>query len=66
MIINPQFIAKRRLHRIDLHKEGENFVLRFKKREEAIKLITMDPKVYGKLLTTHWRGLLDDVEALRG
>ena len=25
----------------------------------------MDPKVYGKLLTTHWRGLGDDVEALR-
>ena len=26
----------------------------------------MDPKVYGKLLTTHRRGLGDDVEALRG
>ena len=26
----------------------------------------MDPKVCGKLLTTHWRGLGDDVEALRG
>ena len=25
----------------------------------------MDPKVYGKLLTTHRRGLGDDVEALR-
>ena len=25
----------------------------------------MDPKVCGKLLTTHWRGLGDDVEALR-
>ena len=24
----------------------------------------MDPKVYGKLLTTHRRGLGDDVEAL--
>ena len=26
----------------------------------------MDPKVYGKLLTTHRRGYGDDVEALRG
>ena len=26
----------------------------------------MDPKVYGKLLTTHRRGLGDDVEALHG
>ena len=26
----------------------------------------MDPKVCGKLLTTHQRGLGDDVEALRG
>ena len=26
----------------------------------------MDPKVYGKLLTTHRKGLGDDVEALHG
>ena len=39
-------------------------VLRSKKREESIYLITMDPKVCGKLLTTHRRGLGDDVEAL--
>ena len=26
----------------------------------------MDPKVYGKLLTTHRRGLGDDIEALHG
>ena len=26
----------------------------------------MDPKVCGKLLTTHWKGLGDDVEALCG
>ena len=39
-------------------------VLRFKEREDAIQLITMDPKVCGKLLTTHRRGLRDDVEAL--
>ena len=26
----------------------------------------MDPKVYDKLLTTHWRGYGVDVEALRG
>ena len=26
----------------------------------------MDPKVCGKLLTTHWRGYGVDVEALRG
>ena len=24
----------------------------------------MEPKVCGKLLTTHWRGLGDDIEAL--
>ena len=41
-------------------------VLRSKEREEAIQLITMDPKVCGKLLTTHRRGLGDDVEALHG
>ena len=41
-------------------------VLRSKKREEAIQLITMDPKVCGKLLTTHRRGYGVDVEALRG
>ena len=40
--------------------------MRFKEREEAIKLITMDPKVCGKLLTTHRKGLGDDVEALHG
>ena len=41
-------------------------VLRFKKGEEDIELITMDPKVCGKLLTTHRRGKDVDVEALRG
>ena len=41
-------------------------VLRSKKREEAIQLITIDPKVCGKLLTTHRRGKDVDVEALRG
>ena len=41
-------------------------ILRSKKREEAIQLITMDPKVYGKLLTTHRRGYGVDVEALHG
>ena len=40
--------------------------MRSKKREEAIQLITMDPKVCGKLLTTHQRGLGVDVEALHG
>ena len=40
-------------------------VLRSKKREEAIYLITMDPKVCGKLLTTHRKGYGVDVEALR-
>ena len=41
-------------------------VLRSKKREEAIYLITMDPEVCGKLLTTHRKGYGVDVEALRG
>ena len=40
--------------------------MRFKEREEAIQLITMDPKVCGKLLTNHQRGYGVDVEALRG
>ena len=39
--------------------------LRIKEREEAIYLITMDPKVYGKLLMLHRRGHGVDVEALR-
>ena len=38
--------------------------MRSKEREEAIELITMDPKVYGKLLTHHRRGYDVDVEAL--
>ena len=41
-------------------------VLRSKKREETIQLITKDPKVCGKLLTTHRRGYGVDVEALHG
>ncbi len=41
-------------------------VLRSKKREEAIQIITMDPKVCDKLLTTHRRGYGVDVEALHG
>ena len=40
--------------------------MRSKKREEANYLITMDPKVCGKLLTTHRRGYGVDVEALYG
>ena len=47
-------------------KTEENLVLRSKEREEAIQVLTMDPKIYGKLLTTHRRGLGDDGEALHG
>ena len=36
--------------------------MRSKEREEAIQLITMDPKVFGKLLTHHRRGYGVDVE----
>ena len=39
-------------------------VLRIKERAEAIQLITMDPKVCGKLLTLHRRGNGVYVEAL--
>ena len=39
--------------------------MRSKEREEAIWLITMDPKVCGKLLTHHRRGYGVDIEALR-
>ena len=39
--------------------------MRIKEREDAIELITMDPKVCGKLLTLHRRGNGVDVEALR-
>ena len=39
-------------------------MLRIKEREEAIELITMDPKVCGKLLRHHQRGYGVDVEAL--
>ena len=50
LIINPQFIESRQTHaKRDYIKqistrEGENIVLRSKKREEANQLITMDPK----------------------
>ena len=40
-------------------------VLRIKEREEANQLITMDPKVCGKLLTLHRRGNGVNVQALR-
>ena len=69
LIINPQFIGSRQTHRKKSYikqistREGENMVLRSKKREEAIQLITMDPKVCGKLLTTHRRGYGVDVQA---
>ena len=72
LIINPQFIGCRQIHCKKSYikqiskKIKENMVLRFKEREEAIQLITMDPKVCGKLLTTHRRGLGDDVKALHG
>ena len=39
--------------------------MRIKEREEAIQQITMDPKVYGKLLTHHQRSSKDDEEPLR-
>ena len=71
LIINPQFIGSRQTHRKKSYIEQiskkieENFVLRSKEREEAIQLITMDPKVCGKLLTHHRRGYGVDVEALR-
>ena len=71
LIINPQFIGSRQTHRKKNYIEQiskkieQNFVLRSKEREEAIQLITMDPKVYGKLLTHHRRGYGVDVEALR-
>ena len=39
--------------------------MKIKEREEAIYLITMDPKVCGKLLMLHRRGNGVDVEDLR-
>ena len=39
--------------------------MRIKEREQAILLITMDPKVYGKLLTLHQRGNGVGVEVLK-
>ena len=71
LIINPQFIGSRQTHRKKNYIEQiskrieENFVLRSKEREEGIQLITMDPKVCGKLLTHHQRGYGVDVETLR-
>ena len=71
LIINPQFIGSQQTHRKKNYIEQiskrieENFVLRSKEREEAIWLITMDPKVLGKLLTHHRRGYGVDVEDLR-
>ena len=59
---NPTNTPQKELHHMDLQ---ENFALRTKEREEAIQLITMDPKVYGKLLTHHWRGTNEDDEPLR-
>ena len=38
--------------------------MRSKEREEAIEILAMDPKVYGKLLTTHGEGDDDDEEGL--
>ena len=43
----------------------ENFVLKIQEREEANKLLAMDTKVCGELLTHHRRGNGVDEEALR-
>ena len=56
---------QKELHRIDLQEDrGELCIENQREREEAIQLITMDPKVCRKLLTTHRRGYGVDVEAL--
>ena len=39
--------------------------MKIKEREEAIKLLAMDPYVRVKLLTLHQKGIKVDVEALR-
>ena len=49
LIINSKFIGSQQTHRKKSYiiwistREGENIVLRSKKREEAIQLLTMDP-----------------------
>ena len=56
---------QKELHRVDLQEDrGEHCIEIQREREEAIWLITMDPKVCGKLPTTHRRGYGVDVEAL--
>ena len=51
------------LHRIDLQENRGELCIE-NQRERRSHLITMDPKVCGKLLTHHRRGYGIDVEAL--
>ena len=56
---------QKELHRIDLQEHRGELCIEIQKERKAIYLITMDPKVCGKLLTHHRRGYGVDVEALR-
>ena len=56
---------QKELHQIDLQEDQGELCIETKRERRSHLLITMDPKVYGKLLTTHRRGYGVDVEALR-
>ena len=70
--MNPQFIGslqthrKRRLHRIDLQENRGEVCIEIQRERRSHLDNNYGPKVCGKLLTTHRRGLGDDVEALHG
>ena len=70
LIINSQFIRSQQTHRkkwlfrIDLEEHrGEHCI---EDQRERISHLAMDPSVYGKLLTHHWKGSKVDVEPLHG
>ena len=56
---------QKELHRIDLQEDRGELCIEIQRERRSHLLITMDPKVCGKLLTHHRRGYSVDVEALR-
>ena len=50
--------------RVTSNRSPRDHCIENQEREEAINLLTTDPKVYNELLTHHWRGTNEDDEPL--
>ena len=61
----PTYTPQKELHHMDLQETIVLRIQREREREEAIQLLTTDPKVYKELLTHHRRGTNGSGEPLR-